>query len=42
MNQALRQAYTGAGSISTLVYDRSKKPTFDEVTERVHTNSGLL
>ena len=40
MNQALRQAY--ASSIGALTYDRSKKPAFDEVVERVHANRALL
>ena len=40
MNTALKNAYSG--SIGMLVYDRSKKPTFGEVMERVHAHRGAL
>lgn len=40
MNAALRQAYNS--SIGMLVYDRSKRPAFDAVMERVRANRGLL
>ena len=39
MNQALKQSYNSMGG---LVYDKSKKPPFDDVVERIHEIRHLL